>query len=336
MNKEISILVPVYNVEKYLSRCIESVLLQDFTDYELILVDDGSLDRCGEICDEYAYKYPDKIKVVHKENGGLISARYYGVKEATGNYYIFLDSDDTLSPNSVSILYKNIKSGDYDIVRGTAVWIDEKGMKYPIDTYKISKGVISGACKFTEALYKGEVAPYLWACIYKASLFNNKVYELTIKNKINVGEDWVTNMLISLKVNRCLVIPDIVYNYHMNSTSYMSSYIMSNEYLDKIDYIMDIFHIYNNDYIRKYRPIKKSLDYIKSFFIPELNFSYEKYSYVLAVLNKKEYKEVVKHGVDKRFLYFFNNIYLYRIYVEIYKILFFILKLKLKKRKVIY
>lgn len=336
MNKEISILVPVYNVEKYLSRCIESVLSQNFTDYELILVDDGSTDGCGAICDDYAYKYPEKIKVVHKENGGLISARYYGVKEAIGNYYIFLDSDDTLSPNSISILYKYMKSGDYDIVRGTAEKVDENGNKIQLEKYKLSNGIIVGKGKFTEALYKGDVSPYLWGCIYRASLFDNKMYETCIENKINMGEDWVTNMIISLNVERCLIIPHIVYNYYTISSSYMSSYIMSNEYLDRIDLILDEFHIYNNEKIKKYKPIKKSLDYIKNFFIPELKFSYEKYGYVLSVLNNSEYKEIIENYIDKRFLYFFNKKNVYRVYVEMYKNLFYILKLKLKTRKVIY
>ena len=336
MKKEISILVPIYNVEKYLSRCIESVLSQDFTDYELILVDDGSPDKSGYICDEYAKKYPDRIKVIHKKNGGLISARYCGVKEATGNYYIFLDSDDTLKPQAISTLYEYIKSGGYDIVRGMAVKVDMNGKEYPLEKYNISKGEISGKGKFSEALYKGEVAPYLWGSIYRASLFNDEVYQTTIKKKINVGEDWVTNMIISLKVEKCLIVSDIVYNYYNNSSSYMSSYVMSNEYLDKIYLILNEYHIYNNENIKKYRPIKESLDYIKSFFIPELKFSNDKYMYVKSVLKSHHDREKIERHINKRFLYFFNNKYIYRIYVEVYRLLFYILKLKFKARKIIY
>ena len=92
-NPKVSILVPIYNVEKYLPRCIESVLSQDFRDYELILVDDGSPDQCPQICDEYAKK-DSRIKVVHKQNGGLVSARLAGFMEARGEYLVFLDSDD--------------------------------------------------------------------------------------------------------------------------------------------------------------------------------------------------------------------------------------------------
>ncbi|MBQ9833306.1 MAG: glycosyltransferase family 2 protein, partial [Clostridia bacterium] len=90
---KISIIVPVYNVEKYLSRCIESILAQTFTDFELILVDDGSPDSCGKICDEYAEK-DSRIKVVHKKNGGVSSARNAGLEAASGELVLFCDGDD--------------------------------------------------------------------------------------------------------------------------------------------------------------------------------------------------------------------------------------------------
>ena len=90
---EVSIIVPIYNVEKYLPRCIESILAQTFTDFELILVDDGSPDRCGEICDYYKKK-DKRVKVIHKENGGLSSARNAGINIAIGDYIGFVDSDD--------------------------------------------------------------------------------------------------------------------------------------------------------------------------------------------------------------------------------------------------
>lgn len=88
-----SIIIPIYNVEKYLRQCIDSVLAENFLDCEIILVNDGSPDGCGEICDEYANKY-SHIKVIHKHNGGLSDARNAGIKEAKGDYLIFLDSDD--------------------------------------------------------------------------------------------------------------------------------------------------------------------------------------------------------------------------------------------------
>ena len=107
-----SILIPVYNVEKYLPACIESVLQQSFTDYEVILVDDGSKDRSGQICDEYRSKYPEKFFVEHKPNQGLISARRAGLNLASGRYVCFLDSDDCWMKFTLSRLYEILQTTD--------------------------------------------------------------------------------------------------------------------------------------------------------------------------------------------------------------------------------
>lgn len=105
---KVSIIVPVYNVEKYIHRCIESILNQTFADFELILVDDGSPDRCGEICDEYAQK-DWRIQVIHKANGGLASARNVGIEKSKGEYILFCDSDDYVSAEWCENFITNVK-----------------------------------------------------------------------------------------------------------------------------------------------------------------------------------------------------------------------------------
>ena len=104
-----SIIVPIYNVEKYIVKCIESILLQSFKNFELILVDDGSPDHCGEICDMYAEK-DNRISVIHKKNGGLSSARNSGLKQAHGQYVMFVDSDDWLLPDALEEISNGCKS----------------------------------------------------------------------------------------------------------------------------------------------------------------------------------------------------------------------------------
>ena len=99
----VSIVVPVYKVEKYINRCVESILKQTYKNFELILVDDGSPDMCPHICDEYAAKY-DFIRVIHKKNGGLSDARNHGIEVAKGNYITFIDSDDYVSVDYLEIL----------------------------------------------------------------------------------------------------------------------------------------------------------------------------------------------------------------------------------------
>ena len=116
MNPEISIIVPVYNVEKYLKRCIDSILNQSFTDFELILVDDGSTDNSGKIIDEYAVKN-ERIIVIHKENGGQGSARNRGLDIAKGNYIGFVDSDDWIHKDMYECMYQIINEDNTDIVQ---------------------------------------------------------------------------------------------------------------------------------------------------------------------------------------------------------------------------
>lgn len=111
MNKVelISVVVPVYNVEAYLARCIESIITQTYQNLEIILVDDGSTDNSGKICDDYNIKYSDLIKVIHQENKGLSGARNTGLGHARGKYITFVDSDDWLSPDMVETMYGNLK-----------------------------------------------------------------------------------------------------------------------------------------------------------------------------------------------------------------------------------
>ena len=110
-----SVIVPIYNIEKYIKRCIDSVLSQSFTNFELILVDDGSPDRCGAICDEYAKK-DQRIQVIHKVNGGLVSARQAGIKVASGDYVFHLDGDDAVLPDALESAHNIIRETGADIV----------------------------------------------------------------------------------------------------------------------------------------------------------------------------------------------------------------------------
>ena len=110
-----SIIIPVYNVEKYLNKCVDSVLNQTFTDFEVILVDDGSTDNCPAICDSYAEK-DKRVKVIHKPNGGLINARKSGLEIADGNYIGFVDSDDWIEPEMYELFANMIKKYSPDMV----------------------------------------------------------------------------------------------------------------------------------------------------------------------------------------------------------------------------
>lgn len=121
---KISVIIPVYNAEKYLRKCIESVLNQTFGDFELLLVDDGSPDHSGEICDEYAQK-DSRVHVFHKPNGGTANARNYGLDHSQGDYVAFIDNDDYVEPTYLGDMYSAMTHYDVDLVCCGA-WLDEK------------------------------------------------------------------------------------------------------------------------------------------------------------------------------------------------------------------
>ena len=115
MNPKVSVIVPVYKAEMYLHRCVDSILAQTFTEFEVLLIDDGSPDRSGEICDEYAKK-DSRVRVFHKENGGVSSARQCGIDKAQGEYTIHADPDDWVEPNMLEELYAKAKEDEADMV----------------------------------------------------------------------------------------------------------------------------------------------------------------------------------------------------------------------------
>ena len=117
-----SVLIPVYNVEQYLPECIESVLNQDEQDFEIILVDDGSTDSSGAICDEYSARYPDRIRVIHKENEGLLLTRRRTIREAKGEWFVHLDSDDYLLPGALKTIRQALDDSGADMLIGNFIY----------------------------------------------------------------------------------------------------------------------------------------------------------------------------------------------------------------------
>lgn len=135
---KLSVIVPVYNVEQYIHKCVDSILNQTFTDFELILVDDGSPDNCGKICAEYA-KQDGRVKVIHKKNGGLSDARNVGLEEAVGEYISFIDSDDWVDRNVYSESLEYMQKKDLDIVcfDVTEVRVNKNLIRHKFDSDKV-------------------------------------------------------------------------------------------------------------------------------------------------------------------------------------------------------
>ena len=181
-SEKVSVIIPVYNDEKYLKQCVESVLTQTYTNLEIILVDDGSTDHTPEICEEYREKY-DQIRVLHKKNGGVGSSRNAGLALATGEYILFIDNDDWLEKHHIEELYKLAKENNADIAAGNfnIFYEDTSTFSYWLNDDTYFKKVYSIKEWFslqyrTDFYNMSVVFTVPWDKLYKRSLFKNIVY----------------------------------------------------------------------------------------------------------------------------------------------------------------
>lgn len=166
-----SILVPVYQVEKYIDDCIQSVLNQTYTNWELILVDDGTKDNSGIICDRYAEKYPH-IHVYHKENRGLIYTRRYAIARATGDYYVFLDSDDMLKPYALQTISDTIQKHHCDcLVYGYERFLN--GRIIETSPQEKEQCITDKRTIYRKCCFGG--CGYLWRKAVRASVFRGEI-----------------------------------------------------------------------------------------------------------------------------------------------------------------
>lgn len=276
MEELISIIVPVYNVEKYIRRCIDSIIQQDYRNLEIILVDDGSTDKSGIICDKYK-KRDKRICVVHKENGGLSSARNTGIDLAKGNYIAFVDSDDYISKDMYSILMKNIIEEKADISIVNYEMVSEWGKIKKRTITKIERKVMSGkeACK---ERYKkdGTIMVVAWNKLYKKELFQSIRYPIG-----KLHEDEFTTYKLLYRSNIVVYQNEKLYAYVQRKNSIMGEFnrnrldvleavIECREFWEKNkerelyelsveQYIFLLLNLYTNARGKKNRDIRKSL-----------------------------------------------------------------------------
>ncbi|MGO5473359.1 glycosyltransferase [Streptococcus hyointestinalis] len=207
MKPLLSVIVPVYNVEKYLKRCLESILVQSWNNYEIILVDDGSTDRSAQICDSYAEKY-EMIRVIHKENNGLSDTRNRGIEQASGEYVYFPDSDDWLEPNTFSDLSDVIEELTYDIISFNREFVTSEEEKLVSAKPRIQK--LSGKQALLEMLKQGDVTGFANDKIYRKNLFLDNDIEFPVGKYY---EDLGTNYKLFLKSTKVYVTNQKYYHY---------------------------------------------------------------------------------------------------------------------------
>lgn len=217
MKSIISVIVPVYNVEMYLKKCINSILNQTLKKLEIILVDDGSTDNSGIICDEY--KFIDKrIKVIHKENGGLSSARNIGIDNATGDYLAFIDSDDWIEPNMIEVLFDMLEKNDSDISICEFIKCYDENVQPIQEEIKIE---IFNNIDALKKLYDENKGIYMTiACnkLYKRNLLEKVRFPL---GKIHEDEFFIYKVLY--EANKISYINRKMYYYRQRENSIMNS-----------------------------------------------------------------------------------------------------------------
>jgi glycosyltransferase involved in cell wall biosynthesis len=216
MGIQISVIIPVYNSEKYIEKCLNSVLHQNLsnTDYEIVVINDGSTDRSKELLDSYAKKN-DNIKVIHQNNKGVTKARELGVRISKGKYITFVDSDDTLPLNALSTFCKNIVSGKADIIIGGILQINPNGKKY----YRRYKNISLNNVEYQKLLLERKVHWGPVARLIKKEIFSDDIFDLP--NEIITGEDAIMNIRLSFKAKKIVFISEIVYHYHIRNDSVM-------------------------------------------------------------------------------------------------------------------
>lgn len=214
----ISVIVPVYNVEKYLNRCIHSILKQTYKNFELILVNDGSTDNCGKICDEFS-EIDHRIRVIHKENRGLSSARNAGINAADGKYIVFVDSDDYVHEKMLEDLYESIIESDSDVALCNFIYVNEFGeeledrnVKSPINNEILtSYDALNRLSAINDCYYV-----VAWNKLYKRDLFEDMEFP---DGKCHEDEFIVHEIFDKCKTVSCIKTP--LYYYVQRCDSIM-------------------------------------------------------------------------------------------------------------------
>ena len=272
---KISIIVPVYNVEKFLIQCVESITNQTYKNIEIILVDDGSTDNSGKICDELATK-DERIKVIHKENAGVSCARNVGMDAATGEYLMFPDSDDFLFENSCEVLVNKIKSEKADFVIGNYSNCNEDGTLWEKPVFNKEK-------------YK-EFRLSIKDCRDSFFVMNsaawNKIFNHEFILKIGarfaegytIAEDAMFTTYCFIKSKKVFYLPDIIYAYRRRAATTSASVNCTSGYFYAINksYLRIYENFRDNDEIEFYRCFyAKSMTYMLYKFIDSTLLSYD-------------------------------------------------------------
>ena len=232
----VSIIVPVYRAEKYIHQCVESILAQTYSNIEVILVDDGSPDRCGEICDEYAAQ-DCRVKVIHQQNGGVSVARQTGIEHATGVYSIHADPDDWVDPTMIEEMVAKAKEDDADMV--ICDFFEENGTNR--NCQHLAMESAPSPAIIEKRLIHHELSGYLWNKMFRRECCG----DIDFPSDITLLEDelFIIRVLRTGNIKRVAYLPKAFYHYRTDNTSsiiHVRSERNLNSLLKVLDYMLEI------------------------------------------------------------------------------------------------
>lgn len=299
MSTRFSILIPVYNVERYVAECIESVLAQTYTNYEVIIIDDGSTDESGKICDNFA-REDNRLVVLHRENQGLISARRSAIKKATGDYYVFLDSDDMLKENALFVINKAIEKYNCDcIIYGYEQFDGNCILSQVVDSEE--KVLQNKKDIYRECLFNTNRNPLCRKAV-RASVFQDLDYSQYYH--LQLREDLLQSLEIYKYSEKIAFISDVLYRYRLNQNSISHN---RNDYQPDstirktvLDFIVHEAEFSQNEML-EYRDFCISLLIVEVIKIATLKQSIEKRKQKFALIrNDAYYQDFLKLGITNR------------------------------------
>lgn len=257
---EVSIIVPVYQVEKYIRQCVDSILAQTFTDFELILVDDGSKDKSGQICDEYA-EMDKRVKVIHQKNSGVAAARNRGMDQAVGKYFMFVDSDDFIDPVMVECLYNHILHENADIAVCNFFYYFEDDRKNNFSP-NLKAEVIQGAEIFFSK--KNERNYGIWTVVWNKMCKKETVGRVRFRSGKYYEDEFWANDIYQMDI-KIVTIPDSLYYYRQHDASAMKQKCIEKNF-DIIEALQERIDIYLREEKysdQAYKVLIYSLEYLE-------------------------------------------------------------------------
>lgn len=242
MDSLVSVIVPIYNIDKYVGLCIESIINQTYKNLEIILVDDGSTDKSGQLCDLYSKK-DSRIIVIHKKNGGLVSARKAGLERASGLYISYVDGDDWIGQGFISSLYLQLKNTDSDVVcAGFSRDLFDKSIPLlnaiPTGVYEEEAlDAVRSSMISYGAFFRHGITTYVWNKLFKKDVLYDS--QIQVDERITIGEDAAVTYPALLKARRISIIDNCAYHYRQREDSMLKTQAAYDKDSEKLKILYD-------------------------------------------------------------------------------------------------